>query len=126
MKKLLLLLAVAVGALTARADTGAAYPYLTFETTDGNVVSVPVSSLTLTVSGTTLTAGDKTFPLSNLTKMHFSTSDETTGISHPTVADEDEVVEIYDLNGLRVTQDQMQKGVYIVKSVSGTYKLITK
>lgn len=32
------------------------YPYLTFETTDGNKVSVSTESLTLTVSGTTLTA----------------------------------------------------------------------
>lgn len=55
------------------------YPYLTFETADGNKTSVSVSSLTLIVKDGKLTAGDKTFNLSELSKMYFSTT-ETTGI----------------------------------------------
>ena len=43
-----------VGALTMQADS---YTYLTFETTDGSKVSVNITSLSLSVSGTTLTAG---------------------------------------------------------------------
>ena len=78
MKKIVLLLMTLVGALTVQADE--AYAYLTFETTDGARVSVPVSSLTLTVSGTTLTAGSQSFTLSNLSKMYFSNVDETTAI----------------------------------------------
>ena len=48
------------------------YPYLTFEAVDGNKTSVSVNSLTLTVKDGKLTAGDKTFSLSELSKMYFS------------------------------------------------------
>ena len=79
MKKILLLLTILVGTLTAHAEE---YTYLTFETTDGAKASVAVSDLTLTISGTTLTAGTQSFTLSNLSKMYFSNTDETTtGIS---------------------------------------------
>ena len=78
MKKFLLLLTVLVGTLKAQAGD---YTYLTFETTDGAKASVAVEGLSLTISGTTLTAGSQQFMLSNLSKMYFSTSDETTGIS---------------------------------------------
>ena len=73
MKKILWLLTMMVGTLTAQAGE---YTYLTFETTDGAKVSVSVEGLTLTISGTTLTAGSQTFILSNLSKMYFSNSDE--------------------------------------------------
>lgn len=125
MKNLLLLLAVMVGTLTARADEPT-YPYLTFETTEGMVVSVPVSSLTITISSTTLTAGEQTFTLSNLRKMYFSVSDETTDIRRVTATDWEDAIDIYDLNGRKVTRTQVQEGVYIVKSKSGTYKLLVK
>ena len=77
-KKAVLLFLALVGALAVHAED--AYTYLTFETTDGARVSVPVASLTLTISGHTLTAGTQSFTLSNLTKMYFSTGDETTGV----------------------------------------------
>ena len=102
-----------VGAFTAHADD---YAYLTFETTDGAKVSVEVSSLTITISGTTLTAGSQTFTLSNLSKMYFSNTNESTGINTLTISDWNEVTEIYDLNGRKVTKDQMKRGVYVVKS----------
>ena len=125
MKKIWLLFWVAlVGALTVQAED---YAYLTFETTDGAKASVAVSSLTLTISGSTLTAGSQTFTLSNLSKMYFTASDETaTGIGEITVATLDEVAEIYDLQGHKVSKDQMHKGVYIVKSSSRTYKMIVR
>ena len=113
-----------VGALTVQAED---YAYLTFETTDGAKASVAVSSLTLTISGSTLTAGSQTFTLSNLSKMYFSTADETaTGISEITAATLDEAAEIYDLQGHKVAKDQMRRGVYIVKSNSRTYKMIVR
>ena len=121
MKRLLLSLAVVFGALSAHADD---YSYLTFETTDGGKVSVSTSSLTLSISGTTLTAGDKTFTLSNLSKMYFSTANETTGIESISIDALDEKAEIYALKGCRVNKNQMQKGVYIVKTKSKTYKMI--
>ena len=123
MKKLLLFLTLMTGMFTAYAED---YAYLTFETTDGAKVSVPASSLTITISGTTLTAGTQSFTLSNLSKMYFSTSDETSGIMVVTDAAWDEVTDIYDLNGRKMTERQLQEGVYIVRSKSGTYKLIVK
>lgn len=124
MKKILLSLLVAMGAVTVQADS---YTYLTFETTDGAKTSVSVSSLTLTISGTTLTAGSQSFTLSNLSKMYFSTSDETTsGIEEITNAALDEATDIYDLQGHKVTKEQMRKGVYIVKTKNRTYKMVVR
>ena len=123
MKKIVFILMALVGALNMQAEE---YTYLTFETTDGEKASVPVSSLTLTMSGNTLTAGSQSFTLSNLSKMYFSNSDETTAIEEITNVALDETTDIYDLQGHRVTKDQMKRGVYIVKTKSRTYKMIVK
>ena len=123
MKKLFLFLTILVGTLTAQAED---YTYLTFETTDGAKASVAVADLTLTISGTTLTAGTQSFTLSNLSKMYFSNTDETTGIEAITSATLDEDTDIYDLQGHKVTKAQMQKGVYIVKTKNRTYKIVMK
>ena len=124
MKRLLFILMMMTGVLVMQA---ADYPYLTFETTDGNRISVSTESLTLTVSGTTLTAGNQSFTLVNLSKMYFSTSDEsTTGISETLAVDLNEVTDIYDLKGNKVSKSQMQKGVYIVKTNQGTFKMTVK
>ena len=124
MKRLLFILMMMTGALAMQAGD---YPYLTFETTDGNKVSVSTESLTLTVSGTTLTAGNQSFTLVNLSRMYFSTSDEsTTGIIETLAVDLNEVTDIYDLKGNKVSRSQMQKGVYIVKTPKGTFKVTAK
>ena len=123
MKKFFLLLTILVGTLTAQAED---YTYLTFETTDGAKASVAVADLTLTISGTTLTAGTQSFTLSNLSKMYFSNTDETPGIEAITSATLDEATDIYDLQGHKVTKAQMQKGVYIVKTKNRTYKIVMK
>ena len=124
MKKLFLLLTVLVTTLTAQAE---GYTYLTFETTDGAKASVSVENLTLTINGTTLTAGSQQFTLSNLSKMYFSTSDETaTGIEEITSASIEEATDIYDLQGHKVSKEQMRKGVYIVKTKSRTYKMVVR
>ena len=124
MKRLMFFLMMMMGTLAMQAGD---YPYLTFETTDGNKVSVSTESLTLTVSGTTLTAGNQSFTLVNLSRMYFSTSDEsTTGISETLAVDLNEVTDIYDLKGNKVSKSQMQKGVYIVKTNKGTFKMTVK
>ncbi len=133
MKKIVLLLMTLAGALTVqgRAHTlqemaERAYNFLTFEMTDGAKVSVAISSLTLTINGNTLTAGSQTFTLSNLSKMYFSNTDETTGIEEMTSATLEEAAEIYDLQGHRIAKEQMTKGVYIVKTKSKTQKIVVK
>ena len=133
MKKIVLLLMTLAGALTVQGRVHTlqemaerAYNFLTFEMTDGAKVSVAISSLTLTINGNTLTAGSQTFTLSNLSKMYFSNTDETTGIEEMTSTTLDEAAEIYDLQGHRIAKEQMTKGVYIVKTKSKTQKIVVK
>ena len=124
MKKLVVFLTMMMGTLAIHA---ADYTYLTFETTDGAKASVSVENLTLTINGTTLTAGSQQFTLSNLSKMYFSTSDETaTGIEEINSASIEEATDIYDLQGHKVSKEQMRKGVYIVKTNSRTYKMVVR
>lgn len=108
--------------LIAQAD---GYHYLTFEGTDGEKVSIDVSSLTLTIDGNTLTAGSESFIIGDLAKMYFSASDETTVTGIDTRRLE-EVVEIYDLKGNRVSKRQMTDGVYVVKAKDGNCKIVKK
>ena len=133
MKKIVLLLMTLAGALTVQGRVHTlqemaerAYNFLTFEMTDGAKVSVAISSLTLTINGNTLTAGSQTFTLSNLSKMYFSNTDETTGIEEMTSATLEEAAEIYDLQGHRIAKEQMTKGIYIVKTKSKTQKIVVK
>ena len=127
MKKFIVLLLMMMGTLGVHADS---YTYLTFETTDGAKISVEASSLSITISGTTLTAGSQKFTLSNLSKMYFSTSNETTGIDridNGELTIENSATAIYDLQGRKVTKDEMRSGqVYIVKTKSGTHKIAVK
>ena len=126
MKKIILFLTMLVGTLTAQAEE---YTYLTFETTDGAKASVSVASdVRLSISGTTLTVGSQSFTLTNLSKMYFSTTDETgtTGISEVMKADLNEATEIYDLQGKKVSKNQMRRGVYVIKTKQGTFKLNVK
>ena len=123
MKRIILYLLFLIGTITVSAES---YPYLTFEMSDGATVSVSSSSLTITISDTTITAGDQSFVISNLSKMYFSTSDKTSGIDNILISDLDQVVEIYDLNGRKVDANNLKKGVYIVKSKNGSYKIAVK
>ena len=128
MKKIALTLLILVGKLTAQAND---FTYLTFETTDGTKTSVDVSSLPVTINldNSTLTIGNQTFALADLSKMYFSTADETTtGISEELSVKSDEfaTATFYDLQGHKVSKDQLRKGVYIVKTQSRTYKLVVK
>ena len=126
MKSFILGILMMIGTLPAMA---AKYPYLTFELTDGAKVSVSVSSLTVTVSGKTLKAGTQTFTVSNLSKMYFSSTDETSGVTaiDELTADDLDGKEIYDLNGHRMPSDaQLPRGVYIVKSKNKTCKIVVR
>ena len=130
MKKNILILTILVGALTAQAKD---YIYLTFEATGGAKTSVDVSSVPVTINldNSTLTIGNQTFVLADLSKMYFSTSDETTtGIKEIDDLQIDDLrsesTNIYDLQGHKVTREQMKKGVYIVKTKSRTYKMMVK
>jgi len=102
------------------------YTYLTFEKTDGAKASVEMASLKLTFIGTTLMIGTESFPISNLLKIYFTASDESssTGIESVKTAAVNESIAIYDLQGHQVTKGQMKRGVYIVKAKDRTYKMV--
>ena len=123
MKKMLMLLLM-MSVSTQMVQAGV-YHYLTFERTDGEKVSIDVSSLTLAIDGNTLTAGSESFVIGDLAKMYFSASDETTVTGIDTYLLE-EASEIYDLKGNRVSKLQAKDGVYVVKTKDGNYKLVKK
>ncbi len=124
MKKIMFFLMTMVGGVTAQADD-ATYSYLTFETVDGAKTSVAVTSLPMSVnvSGGTLTVGGQTFTLADLSKMYFSNTNETTAIQEVKAADLDDDADIYDLQGRKVAKAQMRRGIYVVKTNGGTYKV---
>ena len=105
------------------------FHYLTLETTDGAKASVEINSLSMTINGATLVAGNQTFVLSNLSRMYFSVSDETssaTGIRQLDNLNSQDILAVYDLQGHKISKEQMKKGVYIVKTQAGTYKIASK
>ena len=112
------------------AGDGEVYTFLTFEMTDGSKASVSTTSLTLTINANMLTVGSQTFTLTNLSKMYFSTTDESTTDESATGIEEitslDEATEIYDLQGHQIQKEQMRKGVYIIKTKKKTSKIIVK
>ena len=122
--KVLTLLLLLVAMMAQAAD----YPYLTFEMTDGAKTSVSVTSLSISIADGKLTVGGQTFDLSSLSKMYFSTASESTDISvvknSQLTIDDD--AEIYDLQGRKVSKDQMRHGIYVVKTKNGTFKVNMK
>lgn len=126
LKKMVMMAAFALLGTSAMADD---FHYLTFETTDGAKASVEISALSMTIDGTTLAAGNQTFPLSNLSKMYFSVSDETSSATDIRQLDNlnwQEILAVYDLQGHKIAKEEMKKGVYIVKTQGGTYKIASK
>lgn len=126
MRKFTFLCLFFVGLFTAYAEN--TYSYLTFETTDGAKFSVQASSLSLTVKGNVLTVGEYEFVVSNLTKMYFSSVNETTTTNVDAVADAvfDDAVEIYNLKGIKVSKKKLARGVYIVKTKDGLNKIVVR
>lgn len=103
-----------------------AYSFLTIETTDGAKTNLPVETLTMSVGDGVLTVGDQSFPLANLKKMYFSDGNVITGIDQFTIDGGDEIVAIYDLQGRKVSKDDMQNGIFVVKTKQKSTKMIVK
>ena len=134
MKRFLLSSASLMLALAAGADT---YPYLSFQSTDGSVVSFGVESLSMTFSdsGSKLTVTDgstsQTLSVADLTKMFFATS-SATGISEVTTADGDMLV--YTTSGTyvgkfanaRSLDEAVEPGIYLVKQNGKTRKIAVR
>ena len=134
MKKCLIFFAIAVCALSVRADEFA-YPYLVLEASDGTLTSVSVASLTLKFEESSLVltndAGSRNFALSGLKKMYFATKPTAISTSKNNV---NENVEVWTMTGLSLgvfdsiseAQQTLSRGVYVVKSERGTFKIAVK
>lgn len=125
MKKQIMTMMVMIASVTAQAENDD-YPYLTFETADGAKTSISTASLTINIQDGKLKAGSMELTIADLSKMYFSTSDETTGIEEVTTTTLDETADIYDLQGRKVTKDQMRRDIYVVKTKSGIRKVRVK
>ncbi len=136
MKKMLLAMLLAAGTLHAVADSYA-YPYLAFQKADGTVVSIGVESLNMTFGdGSLLAANDqtsKTFVVSELTRMYFTTED--TGISGVVSDDADYgPARVYTPSGAFVgafesldeAKDAAKGGVFIIRQNGRTLKVIAR
>jgi hypothetical protein len=133
MKKIAIMFLLAIITITAKADS---YKFLAFETTSGDVTSVSVSNLTMTVSGDNLIATNDneshTFVLSALSKMYFS--DSSTGINNITTVSQSSPVTVYTASGAIIgtftdsssLKSALQKGVYLLKSNGQTSKLLVR
>lgn len=122
MRKTLLILFALMGAYSYAGD----YPYLTFETTDGSKASFASTGLEINISENVLTVGQKSYAISNLSKMYFSTTDQTSGVQEINAAEITDDTEIYDLRGNRIQKDRMSNGIYLIRDKNATYKIAVK
>ncbi len=110
------------------------YPYLTFQKTDGTLVSVGVESLEITLQNGQLaytnSTGTGTLTLTDLTSMYF-TSDDATGIASLVADSTDGKVEAFSLQGtsygtfdsMKTMKESVPTGMYIVKTNGKTLKI---
>lgn len=113
------------------------YPYLVFTNTSGVTTVMSVSSLTMTVSGSSLQVtnadGSETFALTELRNMQFSTNGDTiTALEDVIVAEQP--VEVFSVVGEQIGSfdslndavRNLQMGVYVIKQGKNSLKIIVK
>ena len=113
------------------------YPYMAFQTADGTVKTLSVSSLSLTITDGQLIAvsddGTEQFTLSDLAKMYFTTEAEATKVQATEAADSSSV-EVISLSGVsygtfsdvEAARKSLPAGMYIVKNGKETFKIAVK
>lgn len=134
--KLTILLSALTLTLLAHAQNND-YPYLTFQTADGNVKSIAIESLRLTFSNGLLVAtngeGSQTYTLTDLSKMFFSQT--PTAIAHPNMDRVDSAeAEVFTMTGVsmgtfadeQVARASLPAGLYVIRSKDRTYKMSVK
>ncbi len=134
MKKVFFALLLAVQTASAELYD---YPYMAFQTTDGIVKTVSVSSLSLSVSNGVLIAtsddGTESFTLSDLSKMYFTSEAVVTKVQNPESTGSSEV-EVTSLAGVfcgtfpcvEAARQSLPAGMYIVKNSKETFKIAVK
>ena len=133
MKRATILTAILASALAAQAADG--YAYLTIEKQDGTKVSVSASGLTITFADGSLKAGQTSISLTELSRMYFSTTDESTAtgidsLPTATTTNSQKADGIYDLSGRRLgdlsQRSSLRKGIYIFISNGKATKIQVK
>ena len=134
MKKILIFAVTVVCAVMAQA---ADYPYLVFTNTAGTTIVMNVSSLTMTVSGSSLQVtnsnGTETFALTDLVSMQFS-AESSIATAIEQVLEADLPVEVFSVTGvqlgsfgsLREAARGLSAGAYVIKQGVNTQTVIVK
>lgn len=132
-RKLLTAMAALTVGTTASADE---FPYLSFETTSGEVVSVGVENLEMKFADGKLkvTAANETkeFSVAELSRMFFSS--EATAIKELTTAGSSMAKTVYSLSGTKLgtfgsladIKATLGSGLYIIKDNNNTTKIMVK
>lgn len=130
MKKMLTLLPAALFVMNAHAEQ-----YLSFQTTDGTILSFATTSLAMTVAdGRLVIKNDNesgSIALANLSKMYFSSS--PTSVSGVKDSEESASAKVYDISGTYLgtlcssdlNDSRLAPGTYIIKK-NGKTKKTTK
>lgn len=133
MKKFLIPTMALMLAMSASAET---YPYLSFQTVDGSVVSLKSSNLNLTIEDGKLVVqndeGSNKFVLTDLARMFFSKSTETAITNLDT--DVNSTLQVYTTSGVffgefdseRSLRRSVPSGIYVVKTNGRTLKMAVK
>ena len=123
MKKIcVFMVAVVCAVMTQAAD----YPYLVFTNTAGTTTAMSVSSLTMTVSGSSLQVtnsdGTETFTLTDLASMQFS-AESSIATAIENVLEADCAVEVFSVTGAQIgsfgslieAAGVLPTGAYVIK-----------
>lgn len=134
MKKILVLALTVVCSVMAQA---ADYPYLVFTNTAGTTTVMNVSSLTMTVSGSSLQVtnsdGTETFTLTDLASIQFS-AESSIATAIENVLEADCAVEVFSVTGaqigsfgsLREAVRGLSAGAYVITQGINTQTVVVK
>ena len=110
------------------------YQYLTIVKNDGSALSLTAIGLTISYDNGQMKATNgtetATLQLSEVSRMYFSNTQETTAISDIDSLEDDSEAIVYDLSGRKmaegipsVLKTQLRKGVYLFKQKGKTTKI---
>lgn len=133
MRKTVIILFTLLGIATIQAED---YPYMMFQTNDGNVLTMASASLTITFSDGNMVASNgsesKTVALTDLNKMFFASNPAS--VETTQTEEVNEPVEVFTVTGISVgkyeniqqVQATLERGIYVVKGKNKTLKIVVK
>lgn len=134
MKRRLISFAVFITGLMTLPAAAYEYPYLNFKTADGTVQTMTVDGMTIEFSGGSMLVsndeGSRTFTLTAMDKMYFSSS---SGLAE-LLSDTEQQVDVYNDAGVllgrfadaRLALDSLERGIYVLKGRTVTLKIAVK